>query len=106
MSSPVHTVQKICQFYESGYQDRFLDAALDKIVARQIERDKADLARVEAVLAQFEHDHGMETDRFHRMYQAGELPDAAEMVEWNAFWKMRQRLAERLSILRGDAVSD
>jgi len=32
------------------------------------------------------------------------MPDEADFMEWNAFCKMRQRLVERLRILRGEQV--
>ena len=94
------TIERLAQFYRVGYQNQFLETALNKIVSHQIERDVADLERVERVLAEFELQYGLASDEFWARYQAGQMPDSADFVEWNAFCKMRQRLVERLRILQ------
>ncbi len=95
-------IKKIERLYESGFQDDVLDLTIRKVVERQIQRDKADLARVEAVLAEFERKYNMSSDDFFSAYQAGHLADTADYVEWSAFYKMRQRLLERLRILTSE----
>jgi len=106
MSAAVATkdLQRLAQFYEAGYQNRFLDTALHKVVAHQIQRDETDLKRVESALADFERQYGLNSDEFWAQYQAGHMSDEADWVEWNAFCKMRQRLVERLRLLRGDTA--
>jgi len=97
-------LQRLASFYQAGYQNRFLDAALHKVVLHQIQRDEEDLERVEAVLADFERRYGISSDEFWAQYQAGQKSDEADWVEWNAFCRMRQRLVERLRLLRGDTT--
>lgn len=97
-------LQRLAQFYKAGFQNRFLDTALHKVVSHQVQRDEADLERVEAVLADFERQYGLVSDEFWAHYQAGHMSDEADWVEWNAFCKMRQRLVERLRLLRGDTA--
>jgi hypothetical protein len=104
VTTPLQDLRRLERFYNAGFQNRFLDAALRKIVSHQIERDEADLARVEAVLGEFEQRYGLSSTEFWQRYQAGQMPDEADFMEWNAFCKMRQRLVERLHILRGDQV--
>ncbi len=96
------TIKKIERLYESGFQDDVVDLAIRKVIQRQIERDKADLARVESVLAEFEKKYNMSSDEFLSAYKEGKLPDSADFVEWSAFCKMRQRLIERLQILTSE----
>jgi hypothetical protein len=100
----VHNLQRLTQFYKAGYQNRFLDSALHKVVSHQIQRDEADLERVEAVLADFERQYSLTSDEFWARYQAGQMSDDADLVEWIAFCRMRRRLVERLRILRGDGT--
>jgi hypothetical protein len=106
MSAVVATkdLQRLSQFYAAGYQNRFLDTALHKVVVHQIQRDETDLKRVEAVLADFERQHGLTSAEFWARYQAGQMSDDADLVEWIAFCKMHRRLVERLRILRGDTA--
>ncbi|MEW5718176.1 MAG: hypothetical protein AB1817_06100 [Chloroflexota bacterium] len=89
------------QLYTAGFHDTFLDNALRKIIARQIARDEADLQRITESLTQFERQYGLATDEFFRRFQAGQMRDTADMLEWNALYKMRQRIMARLQILRG-----
>ena len=100
--TPLQDLRRLERFYNAGFQNRFLDAALRKIVSHQIERDETDLARVEVVLGEFEQRYSLSSSDFWQRYQAGQMPDEADFMEWNAFCKMRQRLVERLRILRGD----
>lgn len=95
-------LKQLEQLYGAGFQDPFLDNALRKILSRQTARDGTDLDRVSAVLAEFEQQYGMDSEQFWRRYQAGELGDEADWVEWNAFCKMKDRLQRRLQILQGD----
>ncbi len=95
-------LKRLERLYQRGFQDSTVELAIQKIVQRQIARDEADLARVESVLKEFEEKFGMTSDEFFAAYQSGQLPDTAEFVEWNAFYKMRQRLLERLHILTGN----
>ncbi|MBI4788730.1 MAG: hypothetical protein HY782_16995 [Chloroflexi bacterium] len=94
-------LNRLEKLYTAGFHDAFLDNALRKIIARQIARDEADLQRVNAALAEFEQQHGLATDEFAGRFQAGQMPDSGDMMEWNAFSKMRQRITARLQILRG-----
>jgi hypothetical protein len=90
---------RLRQLYEAGFHSAFLDTALRKIVDRQIERDRADLDNVNKQLAQFEAQHGLTSDEFWQRYQAGQTEDSADFLEWNAFYKMRQRIMSRMDIL-------
>ena len=94
-------LERLQQLYTAGFQDTFLDNALRKVIERQLERDEADLQRVNEALAAFERQYSLHTDEFWQKYQSGQLVDSADFMEWNAFCKMRQRLTTRLKILRG-----
>jgi hypothetical protein len=102
VTTPLQDLRRLERFYNAGFQNRFLDVALRKIVSHQIERDEADLARVKAVLGEFEQRYGQSSTEFWQRYQAGQMLDEADFMEWNAFCKMRQRLVERLHILHRD----
>ncbi len=72
---------------------------------RQVACDKADLRRVNEMLTQFERQYKMSSDEFWRRFQAGEMSDTADFIEWNVFCKMQQRIVSRLRILRGDIAA-
>lgn len=89
------------ELYTAGLQDNFLDSALRKIIESLIARSEMELQRVRGELERLEQQYGMRPDEFWQQYQAGKMPDTADFMEWNAFYKMRQRITSRLNILRG-----
>jgi hypothetical protein len=100
ISAPFYDLSRLTALYTAGFHDTFLDTALHKIVDRQTARDEADLAKVNSVLLEFERQYGEASDHFARRFMAGEAADTADFMEWNAFYKMRQRILARLNILR------
>ncbi|MCS7221703.1 MAG: hypothetical protein RML36_06240 [Anaerolineae bacterium] len=99
-STVLDDLERLKQLYTMGFHDAFLENALRKMIERQIARDEADLQRINEVLVQFEQRFGLTSDEFWQKFQAGQLADTADFIEWNAFCKMRQRLLSRLHILR------
>ena len=95
----IGNLDRLQRLYRLGYGDRFLEDALRKVVDRQIARDKADLARIDEELRNFEARFGMTSDQFWQQYQRGQLNDTVEFTEWNVYCKMRQRVLARLEIL-------
>ncbi len=105
-SLAMRDIRRMEQLYVAGFQGAFLDNALRKVIDRQIARDEADLKRVEQAMARFEHQYGLSSDEFWQRFQAGQMDDTADFMEWNVFCKMHQRLISRLRILRGDVVHE
>jgi len=94
---PIETLGRL---YRTGFQSDFLDTALRKVVARQIERDQADLAHIEDALTDLEQRYGLDSNEFWQRYLAGQMDDSADYVEWNVACKMRRRLLARLKFSR------
>ncbi len=97
-------INRLQQLYAAGFQNPFLDTAVDKIIQYQIKQDQTDLQRIQKALAEFEKRYGMSSAQFWTKYQAGELADTADFMEWNALYKMQQRIQQRLDILHGEKV--
>ena len=96
------SLQALARLYRAGFQSTYLDNILHRALRHQIERDRVDLARIEATLAQFEQTYGLASGEFWQRFQAGQMADTADFMEWNAFCKMRQRILSRLDILGGN----
>jgi len=95
-------LQRLERLYTLGYYDAFIDSALQRIIERQIARDELDLRQIEVELNVFEQEHGLTSERFWKKYQAGELADTADNMEWNVLFKSKQRIQERLRVLSDD----
>lgn len=75
-----------------------MDITLAKLQKQHSARDKDDWAQVVARLAELEVHYQLTSDVFMARYDAGQMSDDADYVEWRAYCKMRQRLEERLNI--------
>ena len=93
--------QRLEQLYAAGLHDSYIDTALRKIIARQIERDEADLAQLDQWLAQYEAQYSMKSEVFWSRFKNGKSEDTADSMEWNALCRSRERLLARLDLLRG-----
>jgi hypothetical protein len=98
-SATVRHLDQLQELYSAGFQDTYLDHALQKIISRQIDRDQSDLLDIDAQLGEFERQYGLASDAFWQQYQAGQVADTADFMEWNILYKMRQRILTRLEIL-------
>jgi len=69
-------------------------------VSQQVTRDhdQAELQRVNEALEHFQAQYGLTSDEFWQRFQAGQMADTADFMEWNVFCKMRQRIMARLNI--------
>ena len=94
-------LDRLEKFYNSGFHSSFLDHALQKILATQIARDETDLHKLNVTLKEFEQQNKLSTEDFFQLYQKGQIPDTADMMEWNIAYKMKQRIITRIQVLCG-----
>jgi len=104
MEATLEKIRSLEQIYMKGYEDSFLDNALRKIIAHQFARDQADLQVLQRDLAELERKHGISSKEFYERFQAGQMSDEADFMEWNVLYKMATKLQNRLSILQGQRV--
>ena len=100
-SATASNLDRLKELYTAGFQNSFLDNALNRIIDRQVARDEADLARTSMELVKFEQQYELNSSEFWSHYQKGQMADTADFMEWNILYKMRQRIVNRLNILRG-----
>ncbi len=96
-------LKRLEQLYAAGLQVTFVDSALHKIVARQIERDEVDLTQIQHQLSEYEARYRIASEDFWRRFRAGQMDDTADFMEWNILCRSRERLLTRIRILRGES---
>ncbi|MEJ5309916.1 MAG: hypothetical protein WHX52_09095 [Anaerolineae bacterium] len=62
---------------------------MDKHIPIELERARRESVDLDARLRALEADFQMPSDEFYRRYEAGELGDSAEFMEWASFYDMR-----------------
>jgi hypothetical protein len=104
MEATLEKIRSLEQIYVEGYEDSFLDNALQKIISHQLARDQADLQVLQQDLAELERQYGISSEEFYERFQAGQMSDEADFMEWNALYKMAAKLRTRLGILQGQGI--
>ena len=75
------------------------DAALRKIVESQAARERVVLHDLENDLRELEQQYQLTSEEFFHRWQAGEMPDTANFMDWNALYQMALDVRERLKLL-------
>ena len=100
MTTPLATLRNLEPLYTQGFRDQVTDSALLKVAMSQVARDESALRDIERDLAELEQQYQMSSEVFYRRWQAGELGDAADFMDWNALYQMACQVRERLNVLR------
>jgi predicted HTH domain antitoxin len=98
-STPLDALRRLEQLYESGFHDTVTDAALRKIVESQAARDHVALRDLENDLRELEQQYQLTSEEFFHRWQAGEMSDTADFMDWNALYQMALEVRERLKLL-------
>jgi len=78
------------------------DAALRKIVESQAARERVVLHDLENDLRELEQQYQLKSEEFFHRWQAGEMPDTADFMDWNALYQMALEVRERLKLLHNE----
>ncbi len=100
-SPTIGRLQALEQLYTQGYQDSVVDLTLRKLLERQVQKDKAQLANLQSELLHFERRYGIASNEFYARYQAGQAGDDLDAFEWNVTYKMYTRLEKAVEVLSG-----
>jgi hypothetical protein len=97
----IQRLQGFIQIYEQGFQSPLIDSTISKLLDTERERTEHESTTLRQRLAQYEQQYQMESSDFYRRFQAGDLGDDLDMVQWSAFYDMYQAVQQRLQILQG-----
>lgn len=105
---PAHTstaerLRALAELYEQGQASDLMDRTLDKLLHHEAEQSQVQLNQLEADLAEFEHQYNLSSTEFYRQYQAGQMGDDMDYVEWASLVQMTDNLRKRLHLLSGEA---
>jgi hypothetical protein len=101
MSSNIITKLKILEtLYLRGEANEAIEQTLDKIIKQELAICQQKNAELEADIRKFEQEYQMSSAEFYQRFHAGELGDDIDLVEWNAFYQMWQKLQEQIKLLQ------
>jgi hypothetical protein len=93
----LRTLEKLC---EAGYADEVLERSLEKLLAHQQTQLQMHLQALEKDLQEFEARYSMSSADFLARYRTGELGDSADVMEWQALYRMQAQLRQHLMLLQ------
>ena len=101
MMTTLEKVRRLEQYIavDNSAVDPVLDIAIDKLLAREIERMRELKARLADQLAEFEERYALKSADFYTRYENGEMGDATDFVEWSATVEMLANAEKRLALL-------
>jgi hypothetical protein len=95
-------ISGLAKLYEKGQVSDLTVQTLNKLVSMEISQGRADLADTEKDLLEFEQRYQMPTAEFFRQWQAGQVGDQMDYVEWASLAQMANRIRERLETLTSE----
>jgi hypothetical protein len=103
MTAVLERVQRLEQYLQTtnGQADRVMESTLDKLLNRERQILRQQLARLRAQTADFETRYGWPSEEFNPRFQRGELGDDMDFIEWSATLDMIANLQHGMSILDG-----
>jgi hypothetical protein len=75
------------------------DQALQKLIRLHVQKYEKQLEEVQRELEPFERQYSMSSEECHRRFMAGELGDAADIVEWMGLYDNVLLYRERVETL-------
>ena len=79
------------------------DQALLKLVRLHVQKYEKHLTEVQKELEPFEQQYGISSEECYRCFMAGDMGDAADIVEWMGLYDNVLLYRERLATLRAAA---
>ncbi|MBM3179460.1 MAG: hypothetical protein FJZ86_03810 [Chloroflexi bacterium] len=88
----VKGVRWLAELYEKREIDNLTAQSLNKLVDLETSRVRMRLEEIERVTADYERQYGMKTADFFEQFEAGQLGDRMDFVEWASLAKLARHL--------------
>lgn len=92
----------LATLYEQGPVSDLMERTLAKLLRHEADACQAQLRQLRADLAAFEQKYQRSSKEFYQQFQAGQIGDAMDYVEWASLVQMMDNLTKRLRLLGGE----
>ena len=89
---------RLAELYQTGQASPLMTITIDKLFAHETAESRAQLEELQEDLSTLEALYQMSSEEFYRRYQAGQLDDRMDFVEWASLVQMAANLQERLRL--------
>lgn len=101
-TSTLEKMHRIETIYRQGFQSDLIDRTVDKLIDLEQSRARRELEEIRRHLETYEQNYRMSTTEFYARYEAGELDDSADFMEWSSFCDMLASTQQYLGWLSGE----
>lgn len=92
-------LHKLETLLQNGHRSVLIDKTLDKLAEIELFGLRKELREVQARIDRFEKQFNMATESFLKKFNAGEIGDEADFIEWFAYSDMGAELRKKIDIL-------
>ncbi|MDP1545512.1 MAG: hypothetical protein Q8L87_05765 [Anaerolineales bacterium] len=85
-------VRWLAEMYEQKQIDSLTAQTLNKLVDLETSRVRMQLEEIERIMADYERQYAMKTNEFFGKFNAGQIGDSMDFVEWASLSKMAEHL--------------
>lgn len=96
----MHALQRKVEAMEKVGAGALADQALRKLIRLHLQKYEKQLAEVHRELEPFERQYGLTSEECARRFAAGEMGDAADIVDWMGLYDNVLLYRERIATLR------
>ena len=93
-------VRTLEMLYAQGQASDVTDLALEKLMAYELSETQQQLVQLQKDLGEFEQRYALSSESFYAHFQAGQLGDAMDYVDWASLYQMAERLRQRIILLK------
>ena len=101
MAAVLEKVQRLEKYVQAtnGHVDWVVESTLDKLLDRERQKLRQQLARLQSQTAGFEVRYGWSSEEFYPRFERCELGDDMDLIEWSATVEMIANLKHAIAIL-------
>ena len=96
----MHALQRKVEAMEKVGAGAVADQALRKLIRLYLQKYEKQLAEVQKELEPFERQYGLSSEECYRRFAAGEMGDAADIVDWMGLYDNVLLYRERIATLQ------
>ena len=106
VETPTLTAERLralAELYEQGQVSDLMERTLAKLLHQEADACQVQLRQLQADLREFEQKYQRSSAEFYEQFQAGQIGDVMDYVEWASLIQMADNLTKRLRLLGGEA---
>ncbi len=91
------------KYIESDGNDELTESVIKKLIIRNLQKEENDMAEIADKLRHYEVKYNISSSIFHENFHCGESGDDEDFFAWDALLEMRDKIAARIKLLKGNS---